>query len=60
MDRNIKYKTICRIGIFGDDDINTTTSTQYAMGGSITNSKRMRFPLNNSLIMHLSFFITLM
>jgi len=49
MDRNIKYKTVCRIGIFGDDDINTSTSTQYAVGGNYTNSKRMRFPLNNAL-----------
>ena len=49
VDRNIKYKTICRIGIFGDDDANTGTGTQYATGGNITNSKRMRFPLNNAL-----------
>jgi hypothetical protein len=49
MDRNIKYKTLCRIGIFGDDDMNTGTNTQYAIGGNITNSKRMRFPLNNAL-----------
>jgi len=49
MDRNIKYKTVCRVQIFGDDDINTSTSTQYAVGGNYTNSKRMRFPLNNAL-----------
>jgi hypothetical protein len=49
MNRNIKYKQICRISLFGDDDINITTGTQYAIGGSFTNSKRMRFALNNSL-----------
>ena len=49
MIRNIKYKQVCRIGIFGDDDINTTSNFQYAVGGNITNSKRMRFTLNNSL-----------
>ena len=49
MDRNIKYKTVCRVGIYGDDDVNTSTSTQYAVGGNYTNSKRMRFTLNNSL-----------
>ena len=49
MNRNIKYKQVCRISLFGDDDINITTGTQYAIGGSFTNSKRMRFALNNSL-----------
>ena len=49
MNRNIKYKQVCRIGIFGDDDIYTTTSSQYSSGGNFTNSKRMRFPLNNAL-----------
>jgi hypothetical protein len=29
MDRNIKYKTICRVGIYGDDDINTLSNSQY-------------------------------
>ena len=27
--RNIKYKQVCRIGLFGDDDANTTTNSQY-------------------------------
>ena len=49
MNRNIKYKQVCRIGLFGDDDINTTTGTQYSTGSAFTNSKRMRFALNNSL-----------
>ena len=29
MDRNVKYKQVCRIGLFGDDDINTSTNSQY-------------------------------
>ena len=29
MDRNIKYKQVCRIQLFGDDDVNTTTNSQY-------------------------------
>jgi len=29
MDRNIKYKQVSRIMLFGDDDVNTTTSSQY-------------------------------
>jgi hypothetical protein len=31
MDRNIKYKTVCRVGIYGDDDINTSTNSQYSI-----------------------------
>ena len=49
MNRNVKYKQVCRIGLFGDDDINSTSNFQYAVSGNITNSKRMRFTLNNSL-----------
>jgi len=29
MDRNIKYKQVCRIQLYGDDDINTTSNSQY-------------------------------
>jgi len=29
MDRNVKFKQVCRIGLYGDDDINTSTSSQY-------------------------------
>ena len=29
MNRNIKYKQVCRIGLYGDDDANTSTSSQY-------------------------------
>ena len=31
MDRNIKYKQVCRVGLYGDDDINTTTNSQYSL-----------------------------
>ena len=31
MDRNIKYKQVCRFQIFGDDDVNTTTNSQYSI-----------------------------
>lgn len=48
MDRNIKYKQVCRIQLFGDDDINTSTNSQYSSNG-IVYGKRMRFALNNSL-----------
>lgn len=37
MDRNIKYKTISRVMLFGDDDINTTTSSQYIVYPSTIN-----------------------
>ena len=29
MDRNIKYKQVCRCGLFGDDDVFTSTNSQY-------------------------------
>ena len=29
MNRNIKYKQVCRLMLFGDDDINTSTNSQY-------------------------------
>jgi hypothetical protein len=29
MNRNIKYKQVCHIGLFGDDDVHTTTNSQY-------------------------------
>ena len=31
MDSNIKYKQVCRVGLYGDDDINTTTNSQYSL-----------------------------
>jgi hypothetical protein len=29
MNRNIKYKQVCKLAIFGNDDINNTTNSQY-------------------------------
>ena len=37
MNRNIKYKQVSRIMLFGDDDINTTTNSQYIMYPSSIN-----------------------
>ncbi len=31
MNHNIKYKQITRLYIFGDDDVNTSTNSQYIM-----------------------------
>ena len=51
MNRNIKYKTVCRLVLNGGDDLNKNlNSSQYShSNNNITNSKRMRFTLNNSL-----------
>ena len=51
MNRNIKYKTVCRLVLNGGDDLNKNLdSSQYSYSNNnITNSKRMRFTLNNSL-----------
>jgi hypothetical protein len=51
MNRNIKYKTVCRLVLNGGDDLNKNlNSSQYSYSNNnITNSKRMRFTLNNSL-----------
>ena len=31
MNRNIKYKQVSRLSLFGDDDVNTTTNSQYIL-----------------------------
>ena len=51
MNRNIKYKTVCRLVLNGGDDLNKNlNSSQYShSNNNITNSKRMRFTFNNSL-----------
>ena len=49
MNRNIKYKQVTRLTLFGDDDVNTSTNSQYSVGGLFTNAKRIRFMLNNAL-----------
>jgi len=50
--KNIKYKQVTRISLFGDDDIFINNSqSEYDCTGlnTTTNSKRIRFNLNNSL-----------
>ena len=51
MNRNIKYKQVCRLSFHGFNDLlRNSTSSQYSCNNSaITNSKIMRFSLNNSL-----------
>ena len=51
MNRNIKYKQVCRLVLNGGDDLNkNVNSSQYSYNNNnIINSKRMRFTLNNSL-----------
>ena len=51
MNRNIKYKTVCRLVLNGGDDLNKNIdSSQYSYNNNdVTNSKRMRFTFNNSL-----------
>ena len=51
MNRNIKYKQVCRLVLHGFNDLlRNSTSSQYSCNNSaITNSKIMRFTLNNSL-----------
>ncbi len=51
MNRNIKYKQVCRLSLCGVDDLLKFSATsQYSCNNNgITNSKRMRFTLNNSL-----------
>ena len=55
MNRNIKYKQVCRIGIFGDDDVNTTTSSQYIsppsnIPGAIVNSGGTNYVAANTQV----------
>ena len=51
MNRNVKYKQVCRLSLCGSDDLLkfSAASTYSCNNNGITNSKRMRFPLNNSL-----------
>ena len=51
MNRNIKYKQVCRLHLCGFDDLlkNSASSLYSCNNNNITNSKRMRFSLNNSL-----------
>ena len=48
--RNIKYKQMCRLQIFGDDNINTTTNFTYSLNNTaVINAIRLRFKLNSAL-----------
>ena len=53
MNRNVKYKQVCRLVLCGTNDLlKSSSSSQYSCTNSaITNSKIMRFTLNNSLNM---------
>ena len=46
-----RFKTVCRLQLFGDDDVwATNTNTAYKSNNSTyTNGKRMRFNLNCAL-----------
>ena len=48
-DKYIAYKQVCRVQLFGDDNINNTAQYQYSSGGSVNNSIRMRFNLKGVL-----------
>jgi hypothetical protein len=37
MNRNIKYKQVCKLAIFGNDDINNNTNSQYIVYPSKVN-----------------------
>ena len=51
MNRNIKYKQVCRLVLNCNDDLlRSSTSSQYSCtNNDIVNSKIIRFSLNNSL-----------
>ena len=47
---NIKYKQVCRLQVFGDDNVYNTARYQYStVNTSITNAIRMRFDLRGNL-----------
>ena len=55
MNRNLKYKTVCRLQVFGDDNTNVGTNFSYAVNpgppynSNVINGVRMRFKLNGAL-----------
>ncbi len=51
MNRNIKYKQVCRLVLNCNDDLlKSSTSFQYSCtNDAVVNSKIIRFSLNNSL-----------
>ena len=45
-DRNIKFKIVTRIQLYGDDNIYTNTQYEYPLSGStVNNACKMRFNL---------------
>ena len=45
-DRNIKFKVVTRIQLYGDDNIYTNTQYEYPLRGStVNNACKMRFNL---------------
>jgi len=50
IDRNIKYKVMTRIQLYGDDNIYTNTMYEYPLPGSnVNNACKMRFNLQGNL-----------
>jgi len=49
IERNIKYKTICRCQLYGDDNTYNKPQYQYATSGNFNNSTKMRFDFNGTL-----------
>jgi hypothetical protein len=50
MIKNTKYKQLCRLQIYGDDNIYNTEQYQYSTGGAtVVNAIRMRFDLKGML-----------
>jgi len=50
MNRNIKYKQVCRLQFFGDDNIYDNARFQYStVNTSVINAIRMRFDLRGNL-----------
>ena len=51
LEKNIRYKQIVRLQVYGDDDLYyNATSSQYILPpGQVTNAKRMRFDLQGAL-----------
>jgi hypothetical protein len=50
LQKNTKYKEICRLQLFGNDNIFNKTQYQYSSSGSgINSSIRMRFDLKGGL-----------
>ena len=52
LEKNLKYKQLCRLQVFGDDNVFNKTQYQYSTittGSGVNNSIKMRFDLKGSL-----------